>query len=179
MKTIPTRLAAAFAALAALLLLALPHGALAASDFRTNVDTLEHRIGVARAKAAIATARVQRFELLIAASRRKQDELSWQLEEAMSQVKLEGGANSIRSASAKRLKQLEHSTAAELEALEKNRRVLLRKRAHALAVAAIETGRSIRLEVIKLSVLTRCRVAETPSAVCNGHVATGVPQETK
>ncbi len=174
------RLAALFAAFAMMQLFAGHHETLgAAPGLQTKVGALEHRIGTAKAKAAIASARIQRLELLIAASRRKQNDLEWRLEEARSQVEREGSTNSIRSRNAKRLKQLEHAAAIELEALAQDRKHLLRHRARALADAAIESKRGSRMEIVKLSVLASCWLVETPAPECGSAAETEAPQETK
>lgn len=151
----------------------------AAPDPRTDISALERRIGGAEANAAIATARARRIEILIAASRQRQRELSARLEEARSEVERDGGANSIRNAKAKRLKQLEHAAAAEFEALMQARKVLLRRRARSLAEAAIESRRGRRLEVLKLTLLATRRKAESPVAGCSNAAETGAEQETR
>lgn len=174
------RLAALFAAFAMMQLFAGHQETLgAAPGLQTEVGVLEHRIGIAKAKAAIASARIQRLELLIAVSHRKQDDLEWRLDEARSQVEREGSANSIRSRNAKRLKQLEHAAAIELEALARHRKRLLRQRARAQADAAIESRRGTRMEIVKLSVLASCRLAETPAPECGDTADTDSPRETK
>ena len=181
MKTTFTkRFAALFAVIAAAATLADPYGALsAAPGLPTDIVALERRIGSAQANSAIAAARAGRIEILIAASRQRQQGLLRRLEEARAEVEREGGVNSIRNSNAKRLKQMEYAASAELEALAQSRKLLLRRRARSLAEAAVESRRGSRLEVLKLTLLATCRNAETPAADCSGAAETDPEQESR